>query len=122
MVHEDLTTTVVRHLDYRVLALAGEIDMYTAPELRDQIFALIEEDRRPLVVDLTAISFCDSAGVNIAAAARKHAAENAVMLAIVGLQGRIDKIFRMTGMDRLIPTYATLPEAAFDLIKTSLSD
>jgi anti-sigma B factor antagonist len=122
MVDEDLTTTVVRHLDYRVLALAGEIDMHTAPALRDQIFALIEEDRRPLVVDLTDLSFCDSAGVNIAAAARKHAADHGVMLAIVGLHGRVDKIFRMTGMDRLIPTYATLPEAAFDLIKTSLSD
>jgi anti-sigma B factor antagonist len=122
MVDEDLTTTVVRHLDYRVLALAGEIDMHTAPALREQVFALIEEDRRPLVVDMTDISFCDSAGVNIAAAARKHAADQGVTLAIVGLNGRVDKVFRMTGMDRLIPTYATLPEAAFDLIKTSLSD
>lgn len=122
MVDEDLTSTVVRHLDYRVLALAGEIDMHTAPALRDQIFALIEEDRLPLVVDLTGISFCDSAGVNIAAAATKHAACHGVVLAVVGLRPRVDKIFRMTGMDRLIPTYATLPEAAFDLIKTSLSD
>jgi anti-sigma B factor antagonist len=121
MVDEDLTTTVVRHLDYCVLVLAGEIDMHTAPALRDQLLALIEEDRRPLVVDLTDISFCDSAGVNIAAAAKKHAARHDVMLVVVGLQGRVDKIFRMTGMDRLIPTYATLPEAAFDLIKTSLS-
>lgn len=122
MVDEDLTSTLVRHLDYRVLALAGEIDMHTAPSLRDQLFALIEEDRRPLVVDLTDISFCDSAGVNTAAAARKHATGHGVVLAVVGLRGRVDKIFRMTGMDRLIPTYATLPEAAFDLIKTSLSD
>ena len=122
MVGEDLTTTVVRHLDYRVLVLAGEIDMHTAPGLRDQLFALIEEDRRPLVVDLTDISFCDSTGVNIAAAARKHANRHGVMLAVVGLRGRVAKIFRMTGMDRLIPTYATLPEAAFELIKISLSD
>jgi anti-sigma B factor antagonist len=122
MVDEDLTTEVVRHLDYRVLVLAGEIDMHTAPALREQLFALIEEDRRPLVVDLTEISFCDSSGVNIAAASRKHADGHGVMLAIVGLQGRVDKIFRMTGMDRLIPTYATLPDAALDLIKTSLSD
>ncbi|HEU5155753.1 MAG TPA: STAS domain-containing protein [Streptosporangiaceae bacterium] len=122
MVEEDLTTTVVRHLDYRVLVLAGEIDMHTAPRLRDEMFQLIEEEPRPLVVDLTDVSFCDSAGVNIAAAARKHAARHRVTLAVVGLNARVDKVFRMTGMDRLIPTYATLPEAAFDLIKTSLSD
>lgn len=122
MVGEDLTTAVVRHLDYRVLVLAGEIDMHTAPTLHDQLFALIEEDRRPLVVDLTGITFCDSAGVNIAAAARKYAVGHGVTLAVAGLQGRVEKIFRMTGMDRLIPIYSTLPEAAFDLIKTSLSD
>jgi anti-sigma B factor antagonist len=121
MVEEDLTSTVVRHLDYRVLVLAGEIDMYTAPALRDQIFELIDEDRRPLVIDLTEITFCDSAGVNIAAAARKHAAGRDVMFAVVGLSARVDKVFRMTGMHKLIPTYATLPEAAIDLIKTTLS-
>jgi anti-sigma B factor antagonist len=122
MVNEDLTTTVVRHLDYRILVLVGEIDMHTAAALHEQIFDLIEEDRRPLVVDLTGISFCDSAGVNIVAAARKYAASHDVRLAVVGLRGRVDKIFRMTGMDRLIPVYPTLPDAAFDLIKTSLSD
>lgn len=122
MVDEDLTTTVVRHLDYRVLVLAGEIDMHTAPPLREQVFELIEEDQRPLVVDLTEVTFCDSAGVNIAAAARKYAAGCGVQFAVVGLSSRVDKVFRMTGMDRLIPTYATLPEAAFDLIRTSLSD
>jgi anti-sigma B factor antagonist len=122
MVNVDLKSTVVRHLDYRVLVLSGEIDMHTAPALHEQIFDLIEEDRRPLVVDLTGISFCDSAGVNIAAAARKYAVSRDVMLAVVGLHGRVDKIFRMTGMDRLIPIYATLPDAAFDLIKISLSD
>jgi anti-sigma B factor antagonist len=122
MVDEELTTTVVRHLDYRVLVLAGEIDMHTAPPLRDKIFELIEEAPQPLVVDLTDISFCDSAGVNVAAAARKHAVHHGVRFAVVGLNARVDKVFRMTGMDRLIPTYTTLPEAAIDLIRTSLPD
>ncbi len=122
MLDEGLTTTVVRHLDYRVLVLAGEIDMHTAPQLRVEIFELIEERRQPLVVDLTEISFCDSTGVNIAAAARKHAARHGVTFAFVGLNARVDRVFRMTGMDRLIPTYATLPEAAFDLLRTSLPD
>lgn len=120
MVDEDLTTHVVRHLDYRVLELAGEIDMHTAPALRDQLFELIEEDPLPLVVDLTDVTFCDSAGVNIAVAARKHAAGHGVMFAFVGLTGRVDRVFRITGMDRLIPTYTTLPEAALDLIKSDL--
>jgi anti-sigma B factor antagonist len=122
VVDEDLTTTVVRHLDYRALVLAGEIDMHTAPALREQIFELIEEESLPLVVDLTDVSFCDSAGVNIAVVARKHAARHGVMFAFVGLSGRVDRIFRITGMHRLIPTYPTLPDAALHLIRSGLSD
>jgi anti-sigma B factor antagonist len=107
---------MVRHLDYRVLVLAGEIDMHTGPRLRDQLFELIENDPMPLVVDLTGVTFCDSTGVNIAAAARKHATRYGVTFAFVGLQGRVDRVFRITGVNRLIPTYATLSEAAFDII------
>jgi anti-sigma B factor antagonist len=122
VVDEDLTTQVVRHLDYRVLILAGEIDMHTAPGLRDQIFELIDEEPLPLVVDLTEVTFCDSTGVNIAVAARKHAAGCGVMFAFVGLQGRVDRVFRITGMRRLIPTYANLPEAALHVIGSELRD
>ena len=122
MIDGGLTTRVVRHLDYHVLMVAGEIDMHTAPRLRELIFELIEGDGQPFVVDLSGVSFCDSTGLNLAAAARNHAARHGVMFAFVGLNARVDRVFRMTGMDRLIPTYATLPEAAFNLIRTSLPD
>jgi anti-anti-sigma factor len=122
MVDESLTTRVVRHLDYRALVVAGEIDVHTVPWLREQLVALIEEDGRPLVIDLAGVSFCDSSGVNLAAMARNHAARRGVDFAIAGLSARVDRVFRMTGMDRLIRTYATLPEAAFDLIRTNLPD
>ncbi|HEX6469508.1 MAG TPA: STAS domain-containing protein [Streptosporangiaceae bacterium] len=119
---EGLATTVVRHLDYRLLEVAGEIDMSTAPRLREQIFGLIEECPQPLLVDLSGVSFCDSTGLNLAAAARKHAYHYGVGFAFVGLNARVDRVFRLTGMHKLIPTYATLPEAAFDLIQASLPD
>jgi anti-sigma B factor antagonist len=119
---DGLTTKVVRHLDYRVLMVAGEIDMYTAPRLGEQIFELIDEGTQPLVVDLAGVSFCDSTGLNLAAAARKHAACHGVVFACAGLNARVDRVFRMTGLHKLIPTYATLPEAAFDLISGALLD
>jgi anti-sigma B factor antagonist len=122
VVDEDLTTYVVRHLDYRVLVLAGEIDMHTAPTLRDKLFELVEEERLPLVIDLSDVSFCDSAGVNTVVTARKHATGRGVALAFIGLRGRVDRVFRITGLHRLIPTYATLPEAALELIRSSLDD
>lgn len=123
MVDVDLTTQVVRHLDYRVLVLAGEIDMHTAPGLRDRLFTLIEEDERlPLVVDLTDVTFCDSTGVNIAVAARKQAVRRGVMFAFVGLRGRVHRVFQITGMHRLIPTYANLPEAALHVIAADRPD
>ena len=113
----DLRTEVVRYVDHRILILFGEIDMHTGPGLCGQLFELIEDSSLPLIVDLSAVTFCDSTGVNIAVVARKHAAQRGVMFAFVGLHGRVDRVFRITGMDRLIPTYATLPDAAHDLTR-----
>jgi anti-sigma B factor antagonist len=113
----DLRTEVVRYPDHRILILFGEIDMHTGPGLRDQVFDLIEDSRLPLIVDLSAVTFCDSTGVNIAVAARKHADSRGVTFAFVGLTDRVDRVFRITGMDRLIPTYATLPDAEHDLTR-----
>ena len=45
-----------------VLNLLGELDFYTAPQLRDALAALVLEAGQHLVLDLGALTFCDSSG------------------------------------------------------------
>lgn len=111
----ELQTDVVVTNDYRILALYGEIDAATGPALRTLCIELVDDSALPLLVDMTGVTFCDSTGLNIAAAVRRHASERHRFIAFYGFNQRVRKVFRVTGMDHFIPTYATLDDVTEDL-------
>jgi anti-sigma B factor antagonist len=111
----DLQTSVVVRTDYRILALNGEIDAATGPALRARIFDMVDESPTPLLVDMTGVTFCDSTGLNIAAAVRRYASSKDCFVAFYGFNQRVRKVFRVSGLDLFVPTYATLADAADDL-------
>jgi anti-sigma B factor antagonist len=110
-----LESSLVDCFDCRILILTGEIDVHTGPNLRTQILELLDENTSPLLIDMTGVAFCDSAGLAVAAAAQRHARLRGCPLALVGLSARVNRVFEVTGLDRFVPTYPTLADAARDL-------
>ena len=107
-----LEANVVDCLEYRILVLVGEIDLSVGEDLLAQIVGLLTGDDVPLLIDMTGVRFCDSTGLNVAVEAKRHADSHGCSLAFFGLSERVEKLFRITGLDRLISTYPTLREAA----------
>jgi anti-sigma B factor antagonist len=107
-----LEANVVDCLEYRILVLVGEIDLSVGEGLLTQITGLLGGGDVPLLIDMTGVRFCDSTGLNVAVEAKRHAATTGCVLAYFGLSERVEKLFRITGLDRLIATYPTLQEAA----------
>jgi anti-sigma B factor antagonist len=98
-----------------VLAVAGEIDLFTAPELKTAITKGIEDGTDKLVIDLTDTTFLDSTalGVLIGAVKRLNASDGA--LAIVNCDSNISKTFEITGLDQILKIYGTRDEAVASL-------
>jgi anti-sigma B factor antagonist len=94
-----------------LVVVSGEIDLYTAPQLKEALDAGLEAGARGLVVDLTEVTFVDSTalGVLIGAAKRLHAADGS--LAIVCPNVKVRHIFQVTGLDRVLGVCATRQEA-----------
>jgi anti-sigma B factor antagonist len=115
---ELLEASVVDCLEYRILTLAGEIDASVRDLLLAQIIDLIDHCRVPLLIDMTGVRYCDSAGLTVAVCARRHAVAAGGTLAIYGLSERVGMVFHVTGMDQFIDTYATLADAARALTTT----
>jgi anti-sigma B factor antagonist len=107
-----LETNVVDCLDYRILVLAGEIDLSVEDEPRTRIIGLLRAGGVPLLIDMTGVRFCDSTGLNVAVDAKRHADACGCPFVFFGLGERVDKLFRVTGLDRFIATHPTLREAA----------
>lgn len=81
-----------------VLAPHGEIDVATAPGLRDYLDKVIGRDGGPVVVDLTAVTFIDSTGLGVLIGAQKQCDEAQSELRIVVTDPRIRKVFEITGL------------------------
>ena len=97
--------------DRTVLEVGGEIDVYTAPRLREQFAQLVEDGRCDLVVDLEKVAFLDSTGLGVLVGGLKRVRTRNGSLRLVCTQDRILKIFRITGLDKVFPLYDSVDAA-----------
>ncbi|MDQ6937643.1 MAG: STAS domain-containing protein [Actinomycetota bacterium] len=97
--------------DRRVLGVQGEVDVYSAPSLRDRLKSLIDSSQPDLIVDLSGIAFIDSTGLGVLVGGQNRAQESGGVLRVVCPQERILKLFRITGLDEVFSIYPTVPEA-----------
>ena len=94
-----------------VLAVRGEVDVYTAPRLREKLVELVSEGRYNLVVDLEAVDFLDSTGLGVLVEGLKRVKTREGELAIVATHDKILKIFDITGLNKAFPIHATVDDA-----------
>src|ERR671931_2379702 len=95
-----LEANVVDCLEYRILVLVGEIDLSVEEQLRSQVIDLLVPGGVPLLIDMTGVKFCDSTGLNVAVDAKRHADSCGCRLVFFGLSERVEKLFRVTGLDQ----------------------
>jgi anti-sigma B factor antagonist len=94
-----------------VLAVRGEIDLFTAPELKQVLAESIEAGRVRIVVDLTETSFLDSTALGVLIGAVKRLRSRDGALAIVNVDENISKTFEITGLDQIFTIVPTREEA-----------
>ncbi len=85
--------------DHVVLALAGEIDLYTAPKLQSELTSALAGGKPAnIVVDMSAVEFCDSTGMNVLLAAHRLAGERGGDLVLAAPRAPVRKILEVTGL------------------------
>src|SRR5215211_2748254 len=89
----------------QVVSVAGEVDLYSAPELKMQILNAIEAGKNHIVVDLAQTTFIDSTTLGVLVGARKRLREQDGALAVVCPDNDKLALFEMTGLDRVFEIY-----------------
>ncbi len=105
-------TLATREVDGRaVVAVGGEIDVYTAPRLREAIVAAVDAGHTRLIVDVRKVDFLDSTGLGVLVGALKRVRADGGSLDILCTQERILKIFEITGLDKVFGLHTSVDEA-----------
>ncbi len=94
-----------------VISLAGEVDLYTAPEFKAQLLDVIGQGAKQVVVDFTDTTFIDSTTLGVLVGGVKRLRSNDGELSLVCSDRNITKIFEITGLDRVFTIYPTRAEA-----------
>ena len=106
----DIKTEQLGDASY-VISLAGEVDLYTAPEFKQQLLEVIGQGARHVVVDFSDTTFIDSTTLGVLVGGVKRLRTNEGQLSLVCSDRNITKIFEITGLDKVFEIYATRDEA-----------
>jgi anti-sigma B factor antagonist len=109
-VNFDIKTEQLDDKSY-VIALAGEVDLYTAPEFKQQLLQVIGDGAKDVVVDFSDTTFIDSTTLGVLVGGVKRLRTNEGQLSLVCSDRNITKIFEITGLDRVFTIYPSRDEA-----------
>ena len=96
---------------YTIIAVSGEIDVYTAPKLRERLISLVESGSYQLIVDMEGVEFLDSTGLGVLVGGLKRVRAHDGWIDLVCSQSRILRIFRITGLNKVFAIHDSVPAA-----------
>lgn len=85
----------------KLILLRGEIDIYSAPDFKDNLFQAIGDCKEDIVLDCSELSYIDSMGLGIMVAALKRARQNDRNVRIRNAKPNVKKLFKITGLDKV---------------------
>lgn len=97
--------------DRIVIEVSGEIDVYTAPQLREQLVTEVDNGYHHIIVDLQGVEFLDSTGLGVLVGGLKRVRQKGGSLQLVCPHERLVRIFEITGLTRVFSIHDTVDEA-----------
>src|SRR3979409_2188808 len=110
----DIRTQQLRGCSFGI-SLAGEVDLYTAPEFKQQLLEVIGQGGKEVIVDFTDTTFIDSTTLGVLVGGVKRLRSNDGQLSLVCSDRNITKIFEITGLDRVFTIHPSREEAVAKL-------
>ncbi len=100
----------------RVLAVTGELDLHTAPQLEERLGNV----EGGLLVDLSKCEFIDSTGIGLIVRTWQRLdagldGEGECRFALCGLRDQVQRLLEVTGLEKSLRTYAARDEALAEL-------
>lgn len=96
---------------HTVIAVRGELDIATTAALRDRILMVLAGTTVPVIIDLSAVSFCDASGLALLVGTQRRARLQGVSVALAAPRPVVSKLLRITGLDRAFVIHPTLAAA-----------
>lgn len=92
--------------------MAGEIDLHSAPQVRNNIVSRLDEGQTQIAIDLAGVDFIDSSGLAALISGRKKAAEATGALVLISPTDPVKRALSVTGLDKVFDIYDSMDQLA----------
>lgn len=94
-----------------MIRATGEVDVYTAGRLREEIAGLVENGRHQLAIDLEGVEFMDSTGLGVLITGLKRIKEREGTLVLVAPGDQIRRLLTITGLEKVLEVHESVDKA-----------
>jgi anti-anti-sigma factor len=95
-----------------IAELTGELDVATAPALREQLLCLLVPGSSRLVLDMSKLSFCDASGLAVLVSIWRRARLLGGFLRLAAVPPQLGRVLHVTELHRTFPMFPTVQGAA----------
>jgi anti-sigma B factor antagonist len=85
-----------------ILILEGEVDVYTAPKLKEELMPLVEKENHEVRIDLSNVEYMDSTGLGVIIGALKSSKSKHGQLKLFNATARLNRLFEITGLTEVM--------------------
>jgi len=96
------------------MTLPAEVDLANAEQVREDLLSVVAQDASLVIADMTATTFCDSAGVSALVRVARRAAASGSGLRLAASAPAVTRVLGLTGVDKLIKIYPSIAAALAD--------
>jgi anti-sigma B factor antagonist len=111
MAGEELDITVREQDGTAVVAVSGEIDVYTSPILQERLVEVLRDGSSSIVLDLSDVTFLDSTGLGVLITGLKRCRSAGGDLVLVTAQANVLKVLEITGLNDVFKVHDTVEDA-----------
>lgn len=94
-----------RRAGYTILAVSGDLDVLTAPQLRDRLIEIVDRGDRQVLVDLRPTEFLDSSGLSALVTAVKRLRSVGGDMGLVCPPGNVRRLIEISALDQVFALY-----------------
>ena len=104
--------TISKENDVAIFTLKdSRLDSITSPEIKAELLIVCQEDIHVLMIDLSAVSFCDSTGLSALLLAQRQMREKEGDALVVDKLGKVRTLMALAKLDGVIPVFASIEDA-----------
>jgi anti-anti-sigma factor len=109
--HPTRETGIFDHPDHTLVKVRGDLDIATAPALRERLVAALRPRTGPLILDLSGVSFCDAAGLAVLIGTQRRAGAHGIVMLVAAPGRQLRAMLSVTGLDRSLSIHPTVADA-----------